>query len=103
MITPLNSPHVSRAAQLENSSESFEGLSDAVAVTDPVPVVRLADHGLDDVRRRIQPRPSRLDDSSKDPSYQVRKTVLTHTGLLRSGGPGDCLQKNITGQFPPAT
>jgi len=59
-----------------------EELPDAVAVMDPLHVVRLAGEALDQCRRRVQQQTHGHRGRSGDPLYGARRTLHTGAGLL---------------------
>jgi transposase len=59
-----------------------EELPDAVAVTDPFHVVRLAGDALDRCRRRVQQDPHGHRGRKNDPLYRSRRTLHTGADLL---------------------
>ncbi len=59
-----------------------EELPDAVAVMDPFHVVRLADHALDQCRRRVQQDLFGRRGMKNDPLYTARRTLHTGADLL---------------------
>ena len=61
---------------------TVEELPDAVAVMDPLHVVRLAGDALDRCRRRIQQTIHRHRGRAADPLYRARRTLHTRIDLL---------------------